>query len=324
MRIGMMSFAHSHANSYANKVNQLSDTQLVAIFDDNRERGLKAAETFNVDYYDSQHDFLKAQMDAVIICSENVYHKDMVVHAANAKKHILVEKPIATTVEDATEMIEACEKNDVILQVAFPVRFNYPIQQLKGMMDDGTLGEIIAIRTTNRGKNPGGWFIDEVLSGGGAVLDHTVHMVDIIRWFTGKEVCEVYGIVDSYFHNIDIDDAGILTLELEDGVVATHDASWSKCSTYPIWGDITIEVVGTSNIVRVDALKEHYRMYEDGDKPLKHIAFGNDMNYGLIKDFVECVKQNRKPSITGYDGLKALEVALAAYQSNKYNESVKI
>lgn len=317
-----MSFAHSHAFGYANGLMNLPGVEVVGIFDNEQERGLKAAEKYHTKYYADQSDFLATEMDAVIICSENNRHKEMVLKAAKAKKHILVEKPIATTVEDAEAMIRVCEENGVILQVAFPVRFKAPIHQLKNMIDDGELGEIVAFRTTNRGQNPGRWFIDKEQSGGGAVLDHTVHMVDIMRWFTGKEVSEVYGIVDSYFHNMDIDDAGLLTLEFENGIIATHDASWSKFYAYPTWGDVTIEVIGTKQTVRVDALKEHYRMYTSGKKPLKHVSFGNNMDFGLVKDFVECVEQNRKPSITGYDGLKALEVALAAYESSE-NKSVR-
>src|SRR5690625_7873654 len=79
-------------------------------------------------------------------------------------------------------MIDVCEKENVILQIAYPVRFSQPMRELKEKIDQGDFGEILAFRTTNRGQNPGGWFIEKDKSGGGAVLDHTVHMVDIMRW----------------------------------------------------------------------------------------------------------------------------------------------
>ncbi|MFC4025051.1 Gfo/Idh/MocA family protein [Oceanobacillus longus] len=324
MKIGMMSFAHMHAHSYINGLKQIPGVEITGIFDDNPKRGLEVAEKYKTTFYADQDAFLSLEMDAVIICSENNKHKEMVVRAAKAKKHILCEKPIATTIEDAEEMIQACAENSVTLQIAFPVRFSSPIQELKQMIDQGELGEIVAFRTTNRGQNPGGWFIDKEQSGGGAVLDHTVHMVDIMRWYLGKEITEVYAIVDSYFHDIPIDDAGILTLEFEDGVIATHDASWSKFKAYPTWGDVTIEVIGTKQTVRVDTLQEHIRMYTDGKKPLQHSFFGNNMDVELIKDFVDCIAKKRQPSITGYDGLKALEAALAAYKSNKSRKTVKL
>src|SRR5699024_4869479 len=202
-----------HAYSYANVLKNLSDVTFSGIYDDNPERGEKAAERYSTVYYSDRAEFLAQTMDAVIICSENNKHKEMVIDAAKAKKHILCEKPISTNIEDAKEMIQACEDHGVKLQIAYPVRFSSPIQQLKEMIDDGALGDILAFRTTNRGLNPGGWFMEQEKSGGGAVLDHTVHMVDIMRWYLGEEVAEVEAIVDSYFQDIDIDDAGLLTLE---------------------------------------------------------------------------------------------------------------
>ncbi|MFD2044544.1 Gfo/Idh/MocA family protein [Ornithinibacillus salinisoli] len=324
MKIGMMSFAHMHAYSYADSLMKLPHVDLVGIFDDDIARGKEVAKKYNTVHFSDQDSFLTLDMDAVIICSENIRHKEMVLNVAKAKKHILCEKPIATTVEDAQEMIDVCVEQEVILQVAFPVRFSSPIQQLKTMIDEGELGDIVAFRTTNRGQNPSGWFIDEDLSGGGAVLDHTVHMVDIMRWYLGKEITEVYSIVDSYFHDIPIDDAGILTFEFENGVIASHDASWSRFSEYPTWGDVTIEVVGTKQTVKVDALKEHFRLFANGDRSLSHVFYGNDMDFGLICDFVDCVEQGREPSITGYDGLKAVEVALAAYRSSETKSKVNL
>ncbi|RIU94843.1 Gfo/Idh/MocA family protein [Oceanobacillus picturae] len=322
MRVGIMSFAHMHAYSYAVSLVKIPGVTLVGVFDKDQGRGEKAAKKYQVPYFKQQDAFLRQDMDAVIICSENIYHKEMVIEAAKAKKHILVEKPIATSVEDAKEMIQICKENGVSLQVAYPVRFSRPIRMLKNMIDAGELGELVAIRSTNRGQNPGGWFIEKELSGGGAVLDHTVHMVDIMRWYTNKEITEVYGVVDSYFHNIDIDDAGILTLEFENGLIATHDSSWSKFYAYPTWGDVTIEVIGTKKSVRVDALKEHYRVYTSGDKALRHIPFGNNMDFDLVQDFINCVKYGRQPSITGYDGLKSMEVALAAYRSSENKTAI--
>lgn len=214
MKIGMMSFAHMHAYSYADSLMKLPNVELVGIFDDDVKRGKEVADKYRTKHYANQDEFLSVKMDAVLICSENNRHKEMVLNAAKANKHILCEKPIATTVEDAKEMMQVCDENKVILQIAFPVRFSSPIQQLKKQIDAGELGDIVAFRTTNRGQNPGGWFIDEKQSGGGSVLDHTVHMVDIMRWYLGEEITEVHAIVDSYFHDIEIDDAGIICWNL--------------------------------------------------------------------------------------------------------------
>lgn len=324
MRIGIMSFAHMHAFSYATELLKLNDVELVGIFDDDIERGEQAAKQFETTHYKNQTGFLKLDLDAVIICSENNRHKEMVMAAAKAKKHILCEKPIATNVSDAKEMICVCHEEHVKLQIAYPVRFSEPIARLKTMIDQDELGDIVACRTTNRGQNPGGWFIDEAQSGGGAVLDHTVHMADIMRWYLNEEVVEVEAIVDSYFHDIDIDDAGLLTMTFSNGVIATHDASWSRFKEFPTWGDATIEVMGTKQTIRVDAFQEHLRLWHSGKQSLEHVFFGNDMNFGLLNDFMSCIREDREPSITGYDGLKSMEIALAAYESSKTRQRVRL
>ncbi|WP_217586624.1 Gfo/Idh/MocA family protein [Lentibacillus saliphilus] len=324
MKIGMMSFAHMHAYSYANCLMTLPDVEIGGIFDDDPDRGKKMAADFKTTYYSDQTDFLASDIDAVIICSENNRHKDMVIAAAKANKHILCEKPIATTVADAKEMIRVCQEADVIFQIAYPVRFSAPIRALKTRIDAGELGDIVAFRTTNRGQNPDGWFIDAAQSGGGAVIDHTVHMVDIMRWYSGQEVTEVDAVVDSYFHNIAVDDAGIMTLEFANGIIASHDASWSRFPEYPAWGDVVIEVIGTKQTVKVNVSNEHLRHFTRGEKSLSHVFVGNNKDFDLIVDFIDCVTSGARPSITGFDGLKSLEVALAAYESNRLGKKIQL
>lgn len=324
MKIGMMSFAHMHATSYANYLQKIEGVEITAVYDADAERGKQMAETNHVPFVESMEAFLSLEMDAVIVCSENSKHKELVVAAAHAGKHVLCEKPLATTVEDAEEMIHVCKEHGVILQTAFPVRFSEPIRQLKEAVDRGELGDILAIRTTNRGQNPGGWFVEPELSGGGATLDHTVHMVDIMRWILNDEVEEVTAHVDRYSEEYVVDDAGLLTLRFSKGVIASHDASWSRFPSFPMWGDVMIEIIGTKGHVRVDAFGEVVRKYAKEGKSLSHDYVGFDFDQGLIEDFVETVKKNGHPTITGEDGLRAMEVALAAYQSSKLKKSVSL
>ncbi|MEK4229395.1 Gfo/Idh/MocA family protein [Solibacillus sp. FSL H8-0538] len=324
MNIGIMSFAHIHATSYATAIRRIPGVTLTAIYDTDVERGKEAAAQFGATFYNSEASFLQTDIEAVVICSENVLHKQMAVAAANAKKHILCEKPIATTLADAEEMIRSCEINGVMLQIAYPVRYSQPIIELKKAIDNRELGEIVAIRTTNRGQNPGGWFIDANLSGGGAVLDHTVHMVDIMRWYLSDEVVEVTAFADRYFTDIHTDDAGIMTLQFGGGVIASHDASWSRFPQFPTWGDVMIEVIGTKDTRKVDVFKEQFRLYGKEERSLTHMYCGNDTDFDLIIDFLKSVQQNKAPAITGYDGLKSLEVALAAYESSKKKQPIPL
>ena len=245
MKIGIISFAHGHAYSYAAALKNDPGVEFIGLFDEDAERGKKAAQQFDTTFYPSYEELLGTDVDAVIVTSENVKHTEHVTAAAQAKKHVLCEKPIAATVDDAQTIIDVCEQNEVILQVAFPVRFSTPVQRAKEMIAQGELGDIQAVKATNRGTNPGDWFINHKLSGGGAVLDHTVHVVDLLRWFMGAEVKEVYAEIGTHFSEDDIDDSGMLSMEFTNGVVATLDCSWSRNDTYPTWGDVTMEIIGT-------------------------------------------------------------------------------
>ncbi|AXI10452.1 gfo/Idh/MocA family oxidoreductase [Oceanobacillus zhaokaii] len=322
MKIGMISFAHSHAFSYAHALTQLDGVEIAGIADENEERGKRVSSQFNTEYYQNYEDLLDQSIDAVIISSENSKHYEHVVAAAKKGKHILCEKPLAHTIEDAQKIIDVCKEHNVILQTAFPVRFNTPVVKAKQIIESGQLGKIVAIKGTNRGTNPGGWFVDPAKSGGGAVIDHTVHVVDIIRWYTGVEVKEVYAEVGNLISDYDVDDCGLLTMEFDNNMFATLDCSWSRNDKYPTWGDVTLEIVGTSGTLTVDAFEQKINVYnEDG---ARFNFWGDNMDMGLVEDFITSVRTGKAPSITGEDGLKALAVAIAAYESSKKQEPVKV
>ncbi len=324
MKIGIISFAHMHAVSYADHLTEHSDVELTAIWDEDIERGSRMAERFRCEYYSNLTSFLETDIDSVVICSENVNHKEHVIEAAKMKKHILCEKPIATEVNDAKEMIRVCEEEGVILQVAFPVRFVPAVQKVREVIQSGALGEIVAIQATNHGQMPGGWFIEKERSGGGAAVDHIVHVMDLIRWIQNDEVKQVYAELDTRFYDIAVEDCGIVTLELESGTIVTIDPSWSRPSTFPTWGDVKMEIVGTKGTISLDAFKQHLVLYNDQQKKVQHIGWGDDMDLGLVNDFIDCVKSKRCPSITGEDGLRTLEVVQAAYESNKLKQAVTL
>ncbi|PZE20507.1 Gfo/Idh/MocA family protein [Paenibacillus xerothermodurans] len=324
MKIGIISFAHMHAYSYAKALQRMEGVELAGIADDNRERGEKYAAEFGTRFYADYKQLLDEDLDGVIVTSENARHKEHVVAAAAAGRHVLCEKPIATTVKDAKEMIDACRRNNVLLQIAFPVRFNTSVIRAKEIVASGSLGTILAMRGTNRGQNPGGWFIDPDLAGGGAVMDHTVHVVDIMRWLTGSDVAEVYAEIDHRVSDTPIDDTGILSMTFDNGVIATLDCSWNRNRTYPTWGDVTLEIIGTEGTLSIDAFKQKIDVHSD-DRGFQHAYWGDDMDAGLVRDFVLSIRDGKtEASITGEDGMRALEVALGAYESAKRVDPVRL
>ncbi|WP_010280948.1 Gfo/Idh/MocA family protein [Bacillus timonensis] len=323
MKIGIISFAHLHAYGYATALKGMKDVTLVGIADDNEERGKKYSNHFGTMFYKNYQDLLDTDIDAVVVTSENYLHHKHVLAAAYAGKHILCEKPLATTLADAQEMIRICEEKQVLLGTAFRIRFNTPIQQAKRIMDQGALGEILAIKGTNRGTNPGGWFIDKEKSGGGAIIDNTVHVVDLMRWFTGAEVTEVYAEIGSVYTGKPIDDCGIITMEFNNGMFATLDCSWSRNSFYPTWGDITMEIIGTKGTLKVDAFTQKIDVYSK-QNGFKWVGWGDSVDPGFIEDFITSVRAGKSPLATGHSGMKAVEVALAAYQSFEKKTPVKL
>jgi predicted dehydrogenase len=325
VRIGIMSFAHMHAYGYADCIKKLNNAFLLGIADDNAGRGKRAAKELKTRYYDSYKTLLEGDTDAVVITSENKRHKELVKMAAGCGKHILCEKPISTSIRDAEDMINTCRKNNVKLQVAFPCRFASPAIRAKAVIDEGKIGRVLAIKGTNRGKMPGGWFVDRALSGGGAVMDHTVHVVDLMRWILKQEVAEVYAEIDTHFHNISVDDCGLLTMEFGDGTFASLDPSWSRPKkSFPVWGDVTMTIVGTDGILDIDLFGQKLWLFSENDGKTTGIDWGDNMDMGLVEDFVSMIEKNGQPSITGEDGLRAVEVAIAAYESARRRKPVRL
>ena len=325
VKIGIMSFEHMHAFSYARCVNEIEGAKLVGIAQEWNYPTQKVAQSFSTKPFFSYKELLDADIDGVIICSANATHRKLTVMAAKVGKHILCEKPIATTIKDAQIMIDVCDKYNVILQTAFPCRFIAAVRRIKKLIEEGKIGKIVAIKGTNHGKMPGGWFVEKRKSGGGAVIDHTVHVVDLMRWMLGSEVKKVYAEIDRRFYDIKADDCGMLSMEFANGVIATLDPSWSRpYKSFPTWGDVTMEIVGTKGVISLDAFRQKLNFYREEKPGLDYVNWSDDMDKGLIEDFIDTIRNKRKPSISGYDGLKALEVALAAYQSAKIKAPVFI
>lgn len=324
VKVGFLSLAHMHAYSYGRALNNLANCTLVGIYDPNKERGIKGAQEMNTRFFGDPAELL-TQVDAVIICSENNRHREFTELAAKYGCHVLCEKPIATTMEDAEAMIDACREAKVKLQIAFPVRFATPVMRVKEMLHRGAIGDVVAITGTNHGQMPGGWFVDPVLAGGGAVMDHTVHVVDLIRWFLGQEFVSVYAEAGyGMLWDVDIDDCGMLSMELEGGTIVTQDPSWSRPRTNPTWGDVTLRIVGTKGVIDLDAYAQNFVVYDDAQNKVSERSFAEDMDLGLITDFITMITDDRDPSITGFDGLKTMEVALAAYESARINKPIAL
>ncbi|MFD0675815.1 MULTISPECIES: Gfo/Idh/MocA family protein [unclassified Paenibacillus] len=324
VKIGMISFAHSHANSYLQELLVMPEVEIVGIADEDRARVEAVTGNHGIAYYEDYHALLAADLDAVIICSENVHHARITMDAANAGKHVLCEKPLGITVSEMRLMIDTCERNQVQLMTAFPCRYLPAVIEAKQAIDRGEIGSIIAVKGTNRGTMPGRWFIDPVLSGGGAILDHTVHVMDLMRWIVRSEPATVYAESGKLFHDIPVEDAGMVHIQFDSGVVGVIDTSWSRSKSFPFWGDVTMEIIGTEGVISVDAFAQKNEIYEDDKLKAQWSYWGDRMDSYLVHAFVQSIAEGHRVPITGEDGLQATAVALAAYESVKRKDTIAI
>lgn len=322
MRIGLMSFDHLHAFSYLSVLQAIPQVECVGVTDQDPERGAQYAREWGVAFIANPDDLLD-RVDAVIITSANADHRAMALRAAEAGVAALVEKPIATTIQDAQAIIDTYQRSNLTLGTAFPCPFSPAFESLQQTIRTGELGNLLAARTTNRGKMPGGFFIQLERSGGGAVIDHTVHVADLLRRLIASEAVQVYAEIGHGLYHQEWDDSGLLTIEFENGCFATLDCSWSRPASYPTWGDVKLHVVGEKGNASADLYGQHVHLYPFSGTPTWR-AWGSDLDVLMIADFCHAVAEHRPPRSTGVDGLRALEIALAAYQSAKQKRPIRL
>lgn len=324
MRIGVWSLAHGHAFGYLESLVARDDLAWVGLVDEEQPtRAREVAEQRGVHWVQSADELL-SQVDAVVITSANADHHAMALRAAAAGVHALVEKPLATTVADGLAMIHAFESRGLALGTAFPCPFSPVFCALQERAAAGELGQILALQTTNRGSMPGGFFIELERSGGGAVIDHTVHVADLLRRLTASDPVRVYAEIGHGLYHQPWDDSGLLSIDMASGAVATLDTSWSRPKSYPTWGDVTIQVIGTAGNAYADLFCEHVTSYPGAASPARWVSWGANLDALMVDDFIGAVREGRPPRSTGWDGLIALQVALAAYASARQGQPVEI
>ena len=166
-------------------------------------------------------------------------------------------------------MLALCETAGVTLMTAFPMRFSPPVIAAREALLAGSLGRIYGCNATNQGQLPvaAPWFIDPDLAGGGALMDHVVHVADLLRWFFGSEVRQVYAQANRILYRElqpRVETGGIALLDFADGSFASIDCSWSRPSNYPTWGNVKLEIVGEGGLLSLDAFRQASTVYRRG------------------------------------------------------------
>lgn len=310
VEVGILSAAHPHATAYVDAIRTIDSASIVGVASDDRTTipGLKQVPV----------DQLLDRVSAAVVCSTNTTHRQWVERAAAAGVDVLCEKPLATTVENAAAIVKECDDAGVNLGVAMPLRFSVPAQQARARFERGDIGDLMMVVGTNLLQRPGAdWFFETAEAGGGAVMDHTVHIVDLVHWITGRQVTEVYTETGTRFHDGDVEDVDLLSMTLDDGTPFTHDGSWCQPENWDFWGDATLRLIGSEGVITVDCFDQTLKVTRDHDEPLgiQSVYWGSDINEGLMRDFIQAVRNNRKPAVTGREGVRHVAVIETAYES---------
>lgn len=329
MKIGILSFAHHHGEAYISNLRRMDNVELLGVADDDTTRGEALAKQHEARYFPSYEALLEAKPDGVIICTENNRHRSLVEMAASCGVHVLCEKPIATTHADAKAIVDVCSQAGIVLMTAFPMRFSVPLLEIKARLDNGDFGNVYCFNATNQGELPTkhrAWFVDPDLAGGGAIMDHTVHLVDIMRWFIGSEVETMYARSNKIFHahEVQVETGALEMLTFKNNVFATIDASWCRPQYWPTWGGLTFEMVTQRGAVFVDAFRQNINVYSHNAQRANWSYWGSDMNHAMVNEFASAIRENREPKVTGVDGLRAVEATLAAYESTRTGQTVQV
>jgi myo-inositol 2-dehydrogenase/D-chiro-inositol 1-dehydrogenase/scyllo-inositol 2-dehydrogenase (NAD+) len=311
-----------HARNFARGV---PNATLAAVADPVGKATQKACRELELEkYYLDYHDVMQDDdIDAVVVVSPTVYHKEIVVAAARAGKHILCEKPMAMTVEECDAMNSAVEEHHVKLQIGFMRRFDKSFMYAKERILAGEIGDVVLVKSLTRGPSiPRPWQYD-VAKSNGPLAEVNSHDIDTLRWFTESEFKEVYAIAGNYRcpqakdNFPDFYDNVVMSASFENGMQGCIDGAVSVRYGY----DARTEIVGTKGVVFVGRLRENDVVVCSQDSGIV-TPFMETWRTLFIdayrredEEFIESIIENKTPRVTGIDGKMAVKVVNAGNQS---------
>jgi UDP-N-acetylglucosamine 3-dehydrogenase len=320
--IGTGAMGRNHARVCA----ELENVDLVGIADNDKDTVEKIAHRFDVPAF-TEYNKLLPQTDAVIIATPTITHFDIALEAINAGKHILVEKPVCDTVEKGKKLIKEANDACVVFAVGHIERYNPVVSFMKNALNNGQFGELIAISSKRVSNFPGR--IRDV----GVIFDFGVHDIDVMRYLAG-EVESVYAKADRFHKKIKYEDHATIMINFTDGLCGVIEVNWLTpmkirklsltCDTSFVEADFinqsiqtstsTFDMIDDANLYDIPIQNQIKTMELQKKEPLKNEIF----------DFVDAITKNKKPLVTGYDGVKAVEIAEAAVTSSKIGKVISI
>lgn len=329
LRTAAIDYSHGDQYSYTQAMLQLPMVEFVALGDPDPERRNRAeslVQGFGAEvaaYEDYQDLLARDDVDAVVICSPNADHHGMTLDAARARKHVLCQKPLGITTAQADDMIRQCSEQGVLLGTAYPCRFAPVMWEMKRRVEAGEIGQILSLSATSRFSSTlTGWFVEPDRSGGGCIRDRATDVLDLCRWFLGREPVEVYAEAAALARpELRVEDVGILMITFEDGLIATIDPSWNRPAHWTRGEDVTLHILGTEGVIEGDITGQAISCTTD---TTRWLSYSESMEYYLLKNFAESILAGRPPLVTGWDGRMGVAMAEAAYESVRAHRPVPI
>lgn len=329
---------HRHAPEYTTN----PDSRIIGYYDLIAERAEKLAGKFGGKVYASLEEILSDKsIDALSVCTSNYYHAPITIAALKAGKHVLCEKPMATSVEDGLKMIEAAKETGKFLMIGHNQRLAAAHVRAKEILKSGEIGRILSFRTAFGHGGPEFWSADKGLHTWffkkhdayvGAMGDLGVHKADLIRWLIGDEIEEVKAFVTTLDKRndkdllIEVDDNAVCILKSKTGIVGTLTASW----TYYGDEDNSTVLYCSNGVMRIYDNPEYPIVVTRKNREKIFYKVGkiqtNDeqTKSGVIDMFIDGIESNTPPEISGDEGLAALKIIIACMESAEKGCSVKI
>lgn len=320
------------------------DIDLVALCDINEARVKECCKRWGGKPYTDFRKLLKHPgLDAVVVAGPNYLHAPHTLAALAAGKHVLVEKPMATTRQDARAMIAAAAKARKFLMVGQNQRLMPPHVKAKKLLDAGVIGKVLSFRTAFQHKGPEGWSLDGIGSWFfkkdqavmGVTGDLGVHKIDLMRYLLGQEVATVSAKLATLDKRtpdgkspIALDDNAYLTVTTDQGVLGSILIGWTNYGA-GLEENYTY-VYGTGGVMAIGADRDHGVVvyHRDGTRDLHSVGAvsTNDkqVSSGVVDLFAQCILTRTPPEISGDEGYKALDVILTAMESDKTGKTLSM
>lgn len=344
IRLGIIGLHnHYHAYPMAEYLKRgIPGVELTAVSDERDDYAEKFSRRFGAkaSYTDYRRVLERKDIDAVIVTSNTTAHADHVAAIAQSGKHILLDKPIAASLEDASRIVTAVEKHKMKLLMAYLLRYIPAYVKVKQLIDEGVIGTVVSafysirvplgfIKDTPDAANPG-WYADPAKGGKGGFMDHGVHFTDFFRWIFESEAQSVSAkIANLTYKDIPVDDYGIAIVTLRSGAICTVESTWHAADWY---NPDRCTLTGTDGEIELHYQKSPQVEVSGNRAPyIGRVGFDwkgeerYDICYrAILEDFVDCIRKNRDPVPGALDGKRALEIILAGYQSDTLRRTVDL